>query len=115
MHEAVELLHSRYPELEVEGEMHADAALEEQLRLRRFPSSRLSGSANLLIMPNIEAAHIAINLAKALGDGLLVGPILIGSAAPVHILTSSVTARGVVNMSAIAVADAQGRAEQAAS
>ena len=111
MHRAVELLHKRCPDLEVEGEMHADAALDEQLRLRLFPNSSLSGSANLLIMPNIEAAHISINLVKALGDGLLVGPILVGAAAPVHILTSSVTARGVVNMSAVAVADAQGRTD----
>ncbi len=113
MSQAAELLHRRYPDLEVDGEMHADAALDEQLRLRLFPSSRLSGSANLLIMPNIETANIAFNLAKALGDGLPVGPILVGTAAPVHILNSSVTARGVVNMSAVAVADAQGRADRA--
>jgi malate dehydrogenase (oxaloacetate-decarboxylating)(NADP+) len=79
-----------------------------------FPSSRLTGQANLLIMPNLDAANIAFNLVKALGEGLSVGPILIGTAAPAHILTPTVTARGVVNMSAIAVVDAQDRAAEGA-
>jgi len=107
MRRALAMLHARYPELEVEGEMHGDAALVADVRERIFPNSRLSGPANLLILPNLDAANIAFNLVKALGEGLPVGPILIGTAAPAHILTPSVTARGVVNMSAIAVADAQ--------
>ena len=107
---ALEILQERYPELEVEGEMHADAALNEEVRKRIFPDSRLTGRANLLIMPNLDAANIAFNLVKAQGEGLSVGPILIGTTAPAHILTPSVTARGVVNMSAVAVVDAQDRA-----
>jgi malate dehydrogenase (oxaloacetate-decarboxylating)(NADP+) len=107
MRTALKILHDRYPELEVEGEMHADTALDEAIRSRIFPNSRLNGTANLLIMPNLDAAHIAFNLVKSVGEGLPVGPILIGAKAPAHILTSSVTARGVVNMSAIAVVDAQ--------
>ena len=114
MREALKVLHADHPDLEVEGEMHADAALDEAVRQRIFPSSRLTGQANLLIMPNLDAANIAFNLVKALGDGLPVGPILIGTAAPAHILTPTVTARGVVNMSAIAVVDAQDRAAQGA-
>jgi len=108
--EALRLLHERHPELEVEGEMHADAALDETIRNRVFPNSRLKGSANLLIFPNLDAANISYNLAKSLGNGLSVGPILVGLAKPAHVLTSSVTARGIVNMSAVAVVDAQDRA-----
>jgi malate dehydrogenase (oxaloacetate-decarboxylating)(NADP+) len=111
--EALSILHTRYPELEVEGEMHADAALSEEIRMRVFPNSRLKDAANLLILPTLDAANIAFNLVKALGEGLPVGPILIGTARPAHILTPSVTARGVVNMSAVAVVDAQDRARGA--
>ena len=110
MRQAVSMLHERSPEFEVEGEMHADAALNELARERTFPNSKLSGAANLLIMPNLDAANIAFNILKELGDGLPVGPILIGTAAPAHVLPSTVTARGVVNMSAVAVVDAQDRA-----
>ena len=110
MREALKVLHADHPDLEVEGEMHADAALDEEIRQRIFPTSRLTGQANLLIMPNLDAANIAFNLVKALGEGLPIGPILIGTAAPAHILTRTVPARGVVNMSAIAVVDAQDRA-----
>jgi len=109
MRTVLKTLHAQCPELEVEGEMHADAALDEAIRSRIFPNSRLSGPANLLIMPNLDAANIAFNLVKSVGEGLSVGPILIGARAPAHILSSSVTARGVVNMSAIAVVDAQDR------
>jgi len=77
--------------------------------MRVFPNSRLKDAANLLILPTLDAANIAFNLVKALGEGLPVGPILIGTARPAHILTPSVTARGVVNMSAVAVVDAQDR------
>ncbi|MEX0921782.1 MAG: NADP-dependent malic enzyme [Rhodovibrionaceae bacterium] len=105
--QAMRLLHERYPDLEVEGEMHADAALSEQIRQHVFPNSYLSGAANLLILPTLDAANIAFNMVKVLGDGLPVGPILIGAAQPAHILTPSVTARGIVNMSAVAVVEAQ--------
>lgn len=107
MREAVRILRSRAPDLEVEGEMHGDAALDETLRQRIFPRSRLSGEANVLIMPNLDAANIAYQLIKGLADALPVGPILVGPALPAHILTPSVTARGVVNMTAIAVVEAQ--------
>ncbi|CAM9651780.1 unnamed protein product [Ectocarpus fasciculatus] len=109
MRSALEILHRDYPDLEVEGEMHADAALSETIREQVFPNSKLKGTANLLVMPTLDAANIAFNMVKALGEGLSVGPILIGMSAPAHVLTPSVTARGIVNMSAIAVADAQDR------
>ncbi len=114
MREAVRLLRERTPDLEVEGEMNGDAALNEELRGRIFPNSRLKGQANLLVMPNLDAANIAFNLLKALGDGLSVGPVLLGCAQPAHILTSAVTARGIVNMTAFATVDAQIRAPQPA-
>jgi malate dehydrogenase (oxaloacetate-decarboxylating)(NADP+) len=110
MQSAVRRLHAEYPDLEVDGEMHADSALLPELRERVFPNSRLHGKANLLILPTLDAANIAFNLVKAMGEGLSVGPILIGARLPAHILTPSVTARGVVNMSAIAAVDAQDRA-----
>ncbi len=96
------------PDIEVEGEMHGDAALDEVLRSRIFPRSELTGEANVLILPNLDAANIAYELLKSLADALPVGPILIGADKPAHILTPSVTARGVVNMTAVAVAEAQG-------
>ena len=95
------------PDLEVEGEMHGDTALSEALRMRNFPHSRLKGSANLLVMPTLDAANIAYELIKAMTDALPVGPILVGGAKPAHILTPSVTARGVVNMTAVAAVEAQ--------
>ncbi len=106
---AMAILHERHPEIEVEGEMRADAALDEEIRARLFPNSRLEGAANLLILPSLDAANIAYNLVKVLGDGLPVGPILIGTSAPAHVLNSTVTARGIVNMTAVAVVDAQDR------
>jgi len=91
--------------LEVEGEMHGDAALSEELRMRLFPNSRLKGEANLLIMPNLDAANIAFNLLKMVaGEGVTIGPVLLGAAKSVHVLTSSATVRRIVNMSALAVA-----------
>ena len=104
--EAVQLLHQRAPDLEVDGEMHADAALLEDVRRAALPDSRLSGQANLLVMPNVEAAHIAYNMLKVLGGGVSIGPILIGAAQSVHVLTHSITVRGLVNMSALAAAQA---------
>ncbi|WP_421783315.1 NADP-dependent malic enzyme [Kiloniella litopenaei] len=106
---ALSLIEEMDPELEVEGEMHADAALDPELRHRVFPNSNLTGPANLLIFPNLDAANIAFNLMKTVEDGLPVGPILVGAAQPAHILTPSVTGRGVVNMTAVAVVDAQNR------
>jgi malate dehydrogenase (oxaloacetate-decarboxylating)(NADP+) len=107
MRRARELVTERAPELEVEGEMHGDAALSEEIRLRVFPSSRLRGEANLLIMPTLDAANISFNLLKtAAGGGVTIGPILLGAARPVHVLTPSATVRRLVNMTALAVADA---------
>jgi len=103
MREAVSILASTAPELEVDGEMHADAALSETIRNAVLPSSRLKGQANLLVMPNVDAANIAYNLLKMLGGGAPIGPILVGAAHSVHVLTQSVTVRGLVNMSALAV------------
>lgn len=107
MRRAVQLLQREHPELEVEGEMHSDAAINERMRERAFPENLLEGSANLLIMPSLDAAHISYNLLKVLGDGLPVGPVLIGAAQPAHVMTASVTARGLVNMTALAVIEAQ--------
>jgi len=87
--------------------MHGDAALNETIRSRLYPASQLKGEANLLIMPNVDAANIAFNLMKETnGDGITVGPILLGAAKPVHILTSTATVRRLVNMTALAVVDA---------
>jgi malate dehydrogenase (oxaloacetate-decarboxylating)(NADP+) len=105
MSRAREILEQRAPELEVEGEMHGDVALSEELRLPLFPNSRLKGEANLLIMPNLDAANIAFNLIKMVaGEGATIGPVLLGAAKSVHILTSTATVRRIVNMSAMAVA-----------
>jgi malate dehydrogenase (oxaloacetate-decarboxylating)(NADP+) len=107
MREALALITQRAPELEIEGEMHGDAALSEEIRLRVFPRSRMRGDANLLIMPTLDAANISFNLLKtAAGGGVTIGPMLLGAARPVHILTPSATVRRIVNMTALAVADA---------
>ena len=112
MSRARELIEQRAPDLEVEGEMHGDAALSEEIRNRVYPDSRLKGQANLLIMPNLDAANISFNLLKMTGgEGLTIGPILLGAAKPVHILTPSATVRRLVNMTALAVVDAEPRAE----
>ncbi len=105
--EALTLLRARAPTLEVEGEMHGDAAISEEIRHRIFPNSLLKGSANLLMMPNLDAANIAFNLLTALGDAMAIGPILLGANQPAHIVTPATTVRGLVNMTAIAVYDAQ--------
>ena len=110
MREAVAILQRDHADLEVEGEMHADAALNEEIRQRVFPNSKLKGSANLLVMPTLDAGNITMNALKILGEGLPVGPMLLGSARPAHILSPSVTSRGVVNMTAVAVLDAQRQA-----
>ena len=110
MSRARELLEELDPTLEVEGEMHGDAALSEELRTRLFPNSRLKGEANLLIMPTLDAANISFNLLKITGgDGITVGPILLGAAKTVHILTPTATVRRLVNMTALSVVDASQR------
>ncbi len=107
MRHALQLIRSRNPELEVDGEMAADTALVQTIRDQLLPTSTLKGEANVLIMPNLDAANIAFQMIKVVADALPVGPILTGPALPAHILTPSVTARGIVNMTAIAVAEAQ--------
>ena len=107
MQRALALVQERAPGLEIEGEMHGDAALSEEIRLRTFPNARIKGEANLLIMPALDAANIAFNLLKtASADGVTIGPILLGAARAVHILTPSATVRRLVNMTALAVVDA---------
>jgi malate dehydrogenase (oxaloacetate-decarboxylating)(NADP+) len=107
MKEALALLHERVPDLEVDGEMPADMALSETYRKLVFPNSRLRGPANLLVMPDLDSAHIAFNLARVVAKGVSVGPVLMGAAKPVHVLTPSATVRRIVNMTALAVVDAQ--------
>jgi malate dehydrogenase (oxaloacetate-decarboxylating)(NADP+) len=107
MTEAVRLLHQRAPSLQVDGEMHGDSALDGDLRASLFPRARFKDAANLLICPSLDAANISFNLLKTAADGLHVGPILLGTAQPAHVLTPSVTARGILNMTALAVVDAQ--------
>jgi len=107
MREALRLVRERAPDLEVDGEMHGDCALDETLRLRLLPESTLKGQANLLVCPNVDSGNIAYNLLKtAAGGNVAVGPFLLGANAPVHILTSSSTVRRIVNMTALTVVDA---------
>jgi malate dehydrogenase (oxaloacetate-decarboxylating)(NADP+) len=102
MRRAMQLIVARAPQLEVEGEMHGDAALSEDIRRQVFPASRLKGAANLLVMPTLDAANIAFNLLKtAAGDGLTIGPMLLGAARPVHVLTPTATVRRIVNVTAL--------------
>jgi malate dehydrogenase (oxaloacetate-decarboxylating)(NADP+) len=111
MRRATQILNAQHPDLEVDGEMHGDAALSSIFRDRVLPNARLKGEANVLIMPNLDAANIAYQMIKILADGLPVGPILIGGARPAHVLSPTVTARGIVNMTAVAVAEAQAAAK----
>ena len=106
MREALALIRQRAPELEVDGEMHADAALSDALRNRLVSDGRLTGSANLLVMPTLDAANIGLTLLSAATEALLVGPLLLGVSKAIHVLVPSVTARGIVNMTALAVAQA---------
>jgi malate dehydrogenase (oxaloacetate-decarboxylating)(NADP+) len=107
MRRACTILAENHPDLEVDGEMHGDSALSPAHRDRVFPHSRLKGEANVLVMPNLDAANIAYQMIKVLADALPVGPILMGPAKPAHILTPSVTPRGIVNMTAVAAVEAQ--------
>jgi malate dehydrogenase (oxaloacetate-decarboxylating)(NADP+) len=105
-----ELLERAAPQLEVEGEMHGDAALSEEIRMQVFPNSRFKGEANLLIMPTLDAANISFNLLKVVaGEGITVGPILLGAAKTCHVLTPTATVRRLVNMTALAVVEAGAR------
>ncbi|HTS86468.1 MAG TPA: NADP-dependent malic enzyme, partial [Usitatibacter sp.] len=108
MRAALALIRGRLPELEVEGEMHGDAALSHEVRLKAFPNALMKEDANLLIMPTLDAANISFNLLKVVaGGGFTVGPMLLGCDVPVHILTPTATVRRIVNMAALAVVDAQ--------
>jgi malate dehydrogenase (oxaloacetate-decarboxylating)(NADP+) len=110
MRDAREILTEHDPELILEGEMRGDAALSKAVLDDVFPGSRLPGDANLLIMPNVDAANISYNLLKiAAGNGITVGPILLGTAQPVHILEPAISVRRIVNMTALAVVDANTR------
>jgi malate dehydrogenase (oxaloacetate-decarboxylating)(NADP+) len=109
MREAARILKEIAPDLECDGEMHADSALSEALRQRSYPHSTLKGEANLLVFPNLDSANIALNTVKAMTDALHVGPILLGTSKPAHILTPSVTSRGIVNMTALSVVEASQR------
>ncbi|MDH1522754.1 MULTISPECIES: NADP-dependent malic enzyme [Achromobacter] len=107
MRRALELVRESAPELEIDGEMHGDCALDEALRMRILPSSTLKGEANLLVCPNVDSGNIAYNLLKtAAGGNVAVGPFLLGANAPVHILTNSSTVRRIINMTAMTVLDA---------
>jgi len=107
MRRALALLREQAPWLEVDGEMHGDVALDAAARAAQMPRSTLTGEANLLVLPNIDAANIAYNLLKtAAGGGIAIGPVLLGAAKPVHILTPSATVRRIVNLTALTVVDA---------
>jgi len=108
MRRALAMIRERAPALEIDGEMHADAALVQSIRDASVPDSKLTGTANLLIMPNLDSANIGFNLLKAAADGLPIGPMLLGMTKPIHVVVPSVTARGIVNLSALAVVEAQG-------
>ena len=110
MRRATTLFKEHYPELEADGEMQGDTALSEATRKLILPHSNLEGEANILMMPNLDAANVAYHMIKVLADAVPVGPILIGPSRPAHILTPSVTARGILNMTAVAAVEAQERA-----
>ncbi len=113
MREAAEILFETNPELEVDGEMHGDSALDETIREKVYPNSRLKGKANLLVFPNLDAANISMNVAKSVNGGLHVGPIILGTKRPAHILPPAVTSRGVLNMTALAAVQAVQLEEEA--
>jgi malate dehydrogenase (oxaloacetate-decarboxylating)(NADP+) len=111
MRRVVELLRERLPRVEIEGEMHADTAYNPDVRERLFPNSRLTGSANLFVCPNLDAANIAFNMTRVMTDGVVIGPILMGPSKPAHVLTPAATVRRVFNMTALSVVEAQIRAQ----
>ncbi|MFP5454873.1 MAG: phosphate acyltransferase, partial [Alphaproteobacteria bacterium] len=105
MREAFKLVRAMAPDMSVDGEMHADAALSQPLRERLIPDSRFEGSANLLVMPNLDAANITLTALAASSRSPTVGPMLMGLAQPIHVLTPGVTSRGILNLTAIAAAE----------
>ena len=107
MYDALEIIKKRDPNLEIDGQMRADAALMDSIREVVLPDSQLQGAANLLVMPNLDAAKIAYDLIKVLGEATTIGPILLGLNQPVHIMTSSSTVRRILNASALVAVDAQ--------
>ena len=107
MHQALRIVRRNDPDLEIEGEMRGDLALSEVMRQERFPGSLLEGAANLLIMPNQAAANIACNLVKVVGNGIIVGPLLLGAAKSAHIASPTTTVRGLLNLTALAAVQAQ--------
>ncbi|MEO6295495.1 MAG: NADP-dependent malic enzyme, partial [Dokdonella sp.] len=111
MRRVVELLRERLPKVEVEGEMHADTAMNAAVREQLFPNSRLTGSANVFVCPNLDSANIAFNMTRVMTDGVVLGPILMGPSKPVHVLTPAATVRRVFNMTALACVEAQIRAQ----
>jgi malate dehydrogenase (oxaloacetate-decarboxylating)(NADP+) len=113
MRDALAIIQARAPGLEVDGEMHADAALDPKLRERIMPDSPLTGAANLLVFPNLDSAHISFNMMRVMTDGIGLGPILMGLAKPCYVMTSSSTVRRLINMSALAVVEAQIRERMA--
>ena len=108
MAKAREILAEIAPDLEMDGEMHADAALSEKIRKSSLPSSSLSGQANVLVMPNLDAGNITYNLLKMTSGGIVLGPVLLGTNKAIHVLTTSTTTRRIINMATLAAADAQG-------
>ncbi len=112
MREVLRLLQEQAPDLEVEGEMHADAALDAAIRERIFPNSRLKGAANVFVFPNLDSANICFNMVRVLSNGVSLGPIVMGLRKPCYVLTNSATVRRVVNMTALAVVEAQIRQRQ---
>ncbi|MCM2344402.1 MAG: NADP-dependent malic enzyme [Alphaproteobacteria bacterium] len=107
MRAALSDLRQRAPELEIDGEMHADAALSPAIRQDIMPNSTLQGEANVFVMPNVDAANIAFNMMKVLGDAIAIGPMLLGVERPAHIVSTSITPRGIVNVTAVATVEAQ--------
>jgi malate dehydrogenase (oxaloacetate-decarboxylating)(NADP+) len=115
MRDAVRMIRGRLPDLEIDGEMHASTAMNQAIRDSLDPNSPLKGTANLLIMPDLDTANISMELIRAINDALLIGPILSGTGMPAHIVTPSASARGIFNLSAIAVSDVwQRKSAQAA-
>jgi malate dehydrogenase (oxaloacetate-decarboxylating)(NADP+) len=112
MRRVLELVRSQQPALQIEGEMQADTALNEEIRHNIFPNSLLSGNANVFVFPNLDAANIAYNMVRQLTDGVAIGPILMGVSKPAHVLTPASTVRRVVNISALACVEAQIRAQR---
>lgn len=111
MRAALKMIRQRDPDLEIDGEMHADAALSPEIRQRIFPNSTLSGRANLLVMPCLNSANIGYNVIKSLKNGMSIGPLLLGIAKPAHIMTPSITVRGILNLATLAVVEAHSHKE----